>query len=467
MPKVARDRRRWFGIRTMFFWFLSTGGGKMRIIILLSALLLLTTPYSGLAASFDCSKASTKVEKIICSSDELSKADELLAQKYKRALKEAQDRKSLIGKQRQWLEERNVVTSEAELLNMYKDRIRQLDEQKMVVQSVSDASIGATSASKRAYVFNGDMIVVDTASDRIIDTLDIHEEVRNIYDAKVFLKADTVFMKDDYRILKLNLKTSEIIQDDQINTQWEHVNFLLSPDGNFFYVIWLPYHSHKGERKITQYDANLRATVIENLEVPDSTHLIDFSGDGSKLYVVYGHGKKRAIRVIDFRSHKIIKEISFAEFGRNDVFTKTSADIKNNKILIVENEKDNDKYVQALYIYDAENGAISKPIKTSMDAHRRLIGSGDKIICDEIEHRGDMVFNLDKLHLYDGRMGKQIGFIDMKTGGDYHNELAGLTPDGKKVYYRTRKGLNVIDAETFTLLKTLNFTGSLMSFAGY
>lgn len=40
---------------------------------------------SALSASFNCKKASTDIEKIICNSKELSKADELLAQSFKKA----------------------------------------------------------------------------------------------------------------------------------------------------------------------------------------------------------------------------------------------------------------------------------------------------------------------------------------------------------------------------------------------
>lgn len=439
----------------------------MRIIIGLFIPLLLTTPCGGWAASFDCSKASTKVEKMICNSAALSKADEMLAGKYAQALKQARDRNDLIRQQRQWLERRNALTNETELLQMYNDRIRQLDNKGAVAQKTSDSRGNTPRASKRAYLFSGDLLVLDTATDKIIETHYIRNEVRNIYDAKIFPKANAVIMTDDYRILKLNLKNSQILEDDKIKTQWENVSLLLSPDGNYFYVVWSPQHylAEVG-RHITQFDANLRTTEVEGLELPDSTHLIDFSRDGTRLYVVHGHGEL-SIRVINFRSRKVIREISFAEFGRSDVFTKTSADIKNNKLLIIETEKDNGSFKRILYVYDIESGAMSRPVKTSIDAHWRLMENGDKIICDEIERRGDMVINLDKLHIYDVKSGKEMGFVDMKMGADYYNDLAGITPDGKKIYYRTKKGINVIDAERFTVLNTLDIIGGLMSFAGY
>lgn len=399
----------------------------MRIIIGLFTMLLLTVPCGGWAASFDCSKASTKVERMICDSAALSKADEMLAEKYAQALKQARNRNDIVRQQRQWLEKRNAVTNETELLQMYNDRIRQLNNKGTVVQRPSDSRGDTTRSSKRAYLFSGDLLVLNTANDRIVETHYIRNEVRNIYDAKIFSKANAVIMTDDYRILKLNLKNSQILEDDKIKTQWENVNLLLSPDGNYFYIIWSPQHylAEVG-RQITKFDANLRTTEVEGLELPDSIHLVDFSRDGAQLYVVYGRGK-RSILVIDFKSRKVVREISFADLGCSDVFTKISADIKNDKLLIVESEKDGDKhkYKRAFYVYDIETGTMSKPIKTSINAHWRLMGSGDKIICDEVEYKGDTVFNLDKLHLYDVKTGNEIGFIDMKMGAGYDNELVG------------------------------------------
>ena len=46
-------------------------------------------------ASFDCSRALTAVERTICGSEELSAADDKLAEAYRRALAATEDRKAL------------------------------------------------------------------------------------------------------------------------------------------------------------------------------------------------------------------------------------------------------------------------------------------------------------------------------------------------------------------------------------
>lgn len=103
----------------------------MRFMVLL-ATYLLSSPLITSAASFDCGKASTWIEKKICSDLELSDADELLDQAYKKRLEMADDTKSLIKEQRKWLKKRNAITDEFMLLRLYKDRMIELGEPVML-----------------------------------------------------------------------------------------------------------------------------------------------------------------------------------------------------------------------------------------------------------------------------------------------------------------------------------------------
>ena len=59
-----------------------------RLVAALAALLLIVlAPSLASAASFDCAKARTKVEKLICKDPQLSRQDEDLAKTYGEALK--------------------------------------------------------------------------------------------------------------------------------------------------------------------------------------------------------------------------------------------------------------------------------------------------------------------------------------------------------------------------------------------
>ncbi|MEB4589780.1 lysozyme inhibitor LprI family protein, partial [Candidatus Thiothrix sp. Deng01] len=66
---------------------------------------------SGQAASFDCAKATTKVEKAICADDGLSSLDDEMAAAYKLALKKGNASK-IKSAQKDWLQERNSCASD-------------------------------------------------------------------------------------------------------------------------------------------------------------------------------------------------------------------------------------------------------------------------------------------------------------------------------------------------------------------
>lgn len=84
------------------------------------------TPSALHAASFDCIKASSRVDKMICANEELSSADEKLARVYRAAYRKAPDRKALNAAQRSWVRKRNSAAGPDELKDLYKSRIDEL-----------------------------------------------------------------------------------------------------------------------------------------------------------------------------------------------------------------------------------------------------------------------------------------------------------------------------------------------------
>ncbi len=83
------------------------------------------------AASFDCAKANTYVEKQICHNGSLSKLDEAMADNYKYML--ASDigegaAKQLKQTQKKWLAQRNSCTTKDCIENAYLTRIDEICE---------------------------------------------------------------------------------------------------------------------------------------------------------------------------------------------------------------------------------------------------------------------------------------------------------------------------------------------------
>lgn len=79
------------------------------------------------AASFDCAKATTKIENLICSNAELSKLDEDLNSAYQKSLLRNDVKQNAITSQKQWLKnERNVCQSVECIKLAYETRIKEL-----------------------------------------------------------------------------------------------------------------------------------------------------------------------------------------------------------------------------------------------------------------------------------------------------------------------------------------------------
>jgi len=114
----------------------------MQRFALLGAVLLLAAN-TACAASFDCAKASTKVEKMICADPELSKLDEDLSATYSKALKESSDAATLKQQQREWMKGRNGCADAQCVKRSYEQRLSSL--------SGSGASMDGSQSAKQAY----------------------------------------------------------------------------------------------------------------------------------------------------------------------------------------------------------------------------------------------------------------------------------------------------------------------------
>jgi len=97
------------------------------------------------AASFDCAKAATKVEKLICGDQELSKLDDELAISYKAAQQNSAQGSALRQEQKQWMNERNGCGDSACVKQAYERRLLSL---KLVVSESASPSVDANNNAK-------------------------------------------------------------------------------------------------------------------------------------------------------------------------------------------------------------------------------------------------------------------------------------------------------------------------------
>ncbi|ATI17658.1 hypothetical protein [Aeromonas phage AS-yj] len=90
------------------------------------------------AASFDCEKASSKIERTICADERLSESDEKLNSVYKEVRK---INPAIIEGQRDWVKRRNKASSIEELDQLHETRIQELESMLKPIIEQDDESV--------------------------------------------------------------------------------------------------------------------------------------------------------------------------------------------------------------------------------------------------------------------------------------------------------------------------------------
>lgn len=122
---------------------------------------------SAQAASFDCNKARTPIERSICNNPELSKLDEELASAYKRSLETFPVKGFIRAWQREWLSEIRSTSCKSdcssELIPLYRNRVERLmvDDKSLIFSDALEFSTENSNAVVIIYpVKNGAVISV-------------------------------------------------------------------------------------------------------------------------------------------------------------------------------------------------------------------------------------------------------------------------------------------------------------------
>ena len=201
----------------------------MRVLILAAALSVIGGG-SSFAASFDCGKASTPVEKTICSDERLSNLDSDLGRAYKAALQNSANPANLKAEQKNWVAQRNRCTDMTCLASAYQARLVALNAPQQA--STSGATVSGT------YKATGGELLVAQQSASIIrfnlsaiykmNTGDI-EGVANINgNHAVFLSND----ESDYGICRVEfIFKDRAVKINKKGTVWVGLN--VTGTGNY------------------------------------------------------------------------------------------------------------------------------------------------------------------------------------------------------------------------------------------
>jgi serine/threonine protein kinase len=84
-------------------------------------------PTAAFRPSFDCAKATTDAERIVCSDSQLAALDVKMTDLYRRGLGSVTDANVFLGEQQVWLSQRDDCTDKQCLVVSYNDRIKELE----------------------------------------------------------------------------------------------------------------------------------------------------------------------------------------------------------------------------------------------------------------------------------------------------------------------------------------------------
>jgi uncharacterized protein len=107
------------------------------------------------AASFDCAKAASNTEKMICNNEAISKLDKQLASSYKQAAENSVDKDVIKKTQVEWLKQQRGCKDVECLTKAYQERLQELNTS-VVVKSKSDnirVSLPPESTIKKPLTF--------------------------------------------------------------------------------------------------------------------------------------------------------------------------------------------------------------------------------------------------------------------------------------------------------------------------
>jgi len=139
----------------------------------LATSLLLVLAGTASATSFDCSKAGTEPEKLICGDAGLGALDDQLAQAYAQRLNQSRDRDSEKRSQSRWLAEvRNRCSSKDCLRSAYADRLAALRTPPSAESScpIQEASLVGTWVKRSGSGFFEEMAFMMDGTEREFDS---------------------------------------------------------------------------------------------------------------------------------------------------------------------------------------------------------------------------------------------------------------------------------------------------------
>ena len=333
------------------------------------------------AASFDCAKAYSKVERMICTDSELSKLDDQLNNSYQQAIKQSKDKPEEIKEQKRWLKEiRNICIDADCLKSAYSVRIQNLSPSASPPQlsalSKSDCLVHMGSGDSDYDVYQGVAPKYGTfvqmkelgidLTDQAISILNILSEAKlsTLCDGRIVAvwKPETYGKFPEYLAARIyddhfQPVTEELRITESNEQQWQHSVASLSTGG--FVVTWASFtgpHKKNSAMKIFAriFDATGKPASKPILISPDDErnyHAIAYGLSSGGFAVIWNTDEGGRVRIFDAKA-KLETKMDTAGWPKQDT-VMPSANTENMTFFLPDT---------AARIYTNKNHPVRNPI---------------------------------------------------------------------------------------------------------
>lgn len=179
-------------------------------------ILLIFIPTFAIGASFDCSKASSAVEKMICQNSTISKLDDRLAEVYKEVRKIDE---SIVEEQRNWLKKARACKDEKCLELNYSVRIEEL-ENKLAKSELSKQNSTNIQPALNKNASDGLSSLFGTSGFWVQDN---KVSKSNLSCRELFSGTAAVFKRYDSSLMTLYLKLPQKIEEIRVPIHIENI----------------------------------------------------------------------------------------------------------------------------------------------------------------------------------------------------------------------------------------------------
>lgn len=323
-------------------------------------------------------------------------------------------------------------------------------------------------ATDTVFLFSekGKYIELNIGTETIVKRGDLWRSgIYSIYGGKIGHNGKKMYLKSDYALFVLDTDTFDLLKKFELpSSPQDLIHFFISPAEHRIVVSRIDTQTGKVITKL--YD---NKTFKEIREIPcDALSTTSHFLDSQRIVFIDMINGERGVVTLNIENGEIASKMPLKcivkSIGMNDRLVSVDASKGNLLFLKIcsSNGTDHKKIKKTMFIYDVLTNKSTPDIKVT-DGYYKLFCNSKRIAIDEINYV-DVGPNLrrirkaGRIHFFDMESMEKISTVLVPRQG----KIGGFSPDGRKTYYLSHGVLTVIDIDSATIEKKINFLNQMI-----